>query len=63
VRVGISNADHLRVGGSGELKTSLITVVMAGTGEKHTRPSGSGMQVTGVGNPNFTSGLPEMKLE
>lgn len=53
-RVGISKIDQLRVDAIEVLKSSSMAVVVEGPGEK---------QWSGIGDPSFTSGLPEMKLE
>jgi len=47
---------------SGELKPSSMTVLVEGPGEKM-EEGRSRTQVGEGGDPSFTSGLPEMKLE
>lgn len=58
-RVGISKTDQLRVDEGEELTSSSMMVVIEGPGEKHPPME----EWTGIGDPSFTSGLPEMKLE
>lgn len=59
-RVGISKTVQLVLDDSEELKSSSMMVVVEGPGEKHPSPT---EEWTGIGDPSFASGLPEMKLE
>ena len=58
----MSKTDQSRVDDSGELKPSSMTVLVDGPGEKM-EEGRSRTQAGEGGDPNFTSGLPEMKLE
>lgn len=58
----MSKTDQLRVDDSGELKPSSVTVLLEGPGEK-IEEGRSRAQGGEGGDPSFTSGLPEMKLE
>jgi hypothetical protein len=57
----MSKIDQLRVDDSGELKPSSMTLA-EGPGEKM-EEGGSRTQAGEGSDPNFTSGLPEIKLE
>jgi hypothetical protein len=58
----MSKTDQLRVDDSGELEPSSMTVLVEGPGENF-EEGRSRTQVGEGGDPSFTSGLPEMKLE
>lgn len=59
----MSKADQLRVDDNGELKPSSMTVLVEGPGEKFEEGKSRTQVGEGGGDPSFTSGLPEMKLE
>lgn len=55
----ISKTDQSKPVESEELKSSLMVVVVEGPGEKDPPME----EWSGIGDPSFTSGLPEMKPE